>query len=71
MRKSRNVIILVVVLAVLVGSYIYLTNRPQDDGDGSADQDEKIEVLKFDKGEISRMELKSNEGALAFKIVEK
>lgn len=69
MRKTRNLIVLVVVLGLLAGSYFFLANRPQDDEE--IPLNEKVTILKFDKNDIVKMELKSIKGELTFHRVEK
>lgn len=69
MRKSRTIIILVVLLAVLAGLYFYLANRPQSDD--SEIESEKVSILDFDKNDITKMELKSKNDELTFNKVEK
>lgn len=69
MTKFRNIIIMVVVLALLGGSYIFLKNRP--DREEPQAQKDKVTILKFDKNEITQMVLKSSKGVLTFNKVEK
>ncbi len=69
MRKSRNIIILMVVLGLLVGSYFFLANRPEPEVPEV--QSERVSILKFDKNEIVKMELKTKNGELTFHKVEK
>jgi hypothetical protein len=62
MRRTRNVIILVVVLALLAGTYVYLTKHPQQ-----AEQDtESVEISKLNKDDIVKMTLESKDGSLTF-----
>ncbi|MBZ4665040.1 DUF4340 domain-containing protein [Mahella sp.] len=62
MRRTRNVIILVVVLALLAGTYAYLTRRPQQ-----AEQDsESVEISKLNKDDIVKMTLERKDGSLTF-----
>ena len=69
MKKSRKIILLVVILGLLAGSYIYLANRP----DNSIEDldNEQITIFHFDKNEIVKMEIKSVNGELTFYRVEK
>lgn len=69
MRKTRNLIVLVVILGLLAGSYFFLANRPKNDEEKT--QDESVTILKFDKNDIIKIELKSINGELAFHRVEK
>ncbi|HZJ57848.1 MAG TPA: DUF4340 domain-containing protein [Clostridia bacterium] len=68
MRKSRNLIIVLVVLGVLAGSYFFLANRPEPEG---PEEVEKISVLKLEKDEIQKMEIKNEFGELTFTRGEK
>lgn len=68
MKKSRNIIILVVLFGLLVGSYFYLANRPEEQEEP---KNEKITILDFDKNDIVKIELKSVNGELTFHKVEK
>ena len=69
MSKSKNIIILVIVLGLLAGSYLFLANRPEPETEEP--QSEKVTILDFDKNEITKMELKSINGELTFNKVEK
>jgi len=68
MRKSRNIIILLVVLGILTGSYFFLSNRPEPE---EPDANDKIPVLKLNKDDIVKMEIKNESGELTFNKVEK
>jgi len=68
MKKRRNVLILVITLAVLSGLYVFLQNRPASN-DGTTKED--VVISKFDKNDIIKMELKSKNGTLTFHKVEK
>lgn len=62
MRRTRNVIILVVVLALLAGTYAYLTRRPQQ-----AEQDsESVEISALNKDDIVKIALEREDGSLTF-----
>ncbi len=69
MSKSRNIIILVVVLALLAGSYLFLANRPEPEDTEPVNK--KISLLRFDKNDISKMELNNEHGQLVIHRVEK
>jgi len=69
MRRSRNVLILVIALVILSGLYIYLNNRPADNSQESAE--EKVAISKCDKDDIVKMVLKSENGTLTFNKVER
>ncbi|HZJ83444.1 MAG TPA: DUF4340 domain-containing protein, partial [Clostridia bacterium] len=69
MMKSKNIIILGVVLALLVGAYFFLTNRPEPEIPQV--QSEKISLLSFDKNEIEKIELTTDDGVLTFNQIEK
>lgn len=59
-KKQRNALALVVVLAVLVGAYFYVTNRPQ-----KKDQENNtIEICKVPKEDIVKMVLESRDGTV-------
>ena len=47
MRKTRNLIVLVVILGLLAGSYFFLANRPQDDEE--IPLNEKVTILNLIK----------------------
>ncbi len=64
MRKLRSIIILVVVLGLLVGAYVYIINRPEDETLDSGD--EKVEISKAKKDDIVKMVLESEDGTLTF-----
>ena len=69
MRKTRNLIVLVMVLGLLAGAYFYLANRSESTEQET--QNEKVTILSFDKNDIARIELKSVNGELTFNKVEK
>ena len=69
MRKSRNIIIMVVVLGILTGSYFFLANKPKSNE--SEPEDEKIPILSLEKDDIVRMELNNEHGQLIFNRGEK
>ena len=60
-KKSKNILILAIVLGVLIGTYYFVNNRPQEEGEPS---NEKIELSKFDKEKIVKMTLKTKDGTL-------
>ncbi|HHW71514.1 MAG TPA: hypothetical protein GX392_09325, partial [Clostridiales bacterium] len=62
MKKSKNIIILVVVLGLLIGAYYLIGNKPQDEEDDFSDT--AIELSKFDKEKLTKMTLKTSEGTL-------
>ncbi len=60
-KKSKNILILAIVLGVLIGTYYFVNNRPPEEGEPS---NEKIELSKFDKEKIVKMTLKTKDGTL-------
>jgi uncharacterized protein YpuA (DUF1002 family) len=68
MRKSKNLIILIVVLGILTGSYFFLSNRPEPE---EPDVVDKVSVLKLNKDDIVKMEIENEFGGLTFNKVEK
>lgn len=57
-KKQRNIFALVVVLAVLVGAYFYVSNRPKE----QVETNETIEICKVPKDDIVKMVLESRDG---------
>lgn len=62
MRK-RNVIILILVFALLLGCYLYISYRPLKNK-SEEDEQNTIELAKYDVKKINRMLLKSENGIL-------
>lgn len=67
MKRWRNVIILVVVLALLASSYAYLVKHPQ----GQKAQSQSIQVSSLNKDNIVKMTLKKKDGTLTFEKKDK
>jgi len=66
-KRQRNTIVLVVVLALLAGVYLYVVNRPKTSEDNA---DTRIEILKFDKDTIVKVVLESEDGTLTLEKVD-
>ncbi len=62
MKKSKNIIILAVILGILIGAYYFIDSRPQDEEEDSSE--ETIELSKFDKEKLTKMTIKTSEGTL-------
>lgn len=60
-KKSKNILILIIVLGVLIGAYYYVNNMPSEDDEPN---EEKIEISKFDKEKIVKMTLKKKDDTL-------
>lgn len=60
--KKRNVIILIAILALLSGSYIYISYHPVKKNTGG--EQNKIELVKWDAGKINKIVLNSDKGTL-------
>jgi len=65
MTKPSKLIILLLVLAALVGSYIFISSRPKENTKAQQDS-EKIELSKLDESKITKMTLSSNTDNLVF-----
>lgn len=65
MSKGNKIIILIVVLGLLIGSYIFMKNRPTKKEDAEGEQ-EKIELSKVEKDKINKMVLQSKDSTLTF-----
>ena len=52
----------------MTGSYFFLSNRPEPE---EPDANDKIPVLKLNKDDIVKMEIKNESGELTFNKVEK
>lgn len=57
-KRQRSILSLVVVLAVLVGAYFYVSNRPKK----QAEDNKTIEICKVPKEDIVKMVLESRDG---------
>lgn len=60
-KKSKNILILVVVLGLLIGAYYYVNNRPVKDEEPV---NEKVEISKFDKEKLVKMTIKTKDSTL-------
>lgn len=69
MRKTRNIIIFVLVIGLLIGAYFFLANRPEDEPEEIVS--DTISVYKSDKNEIKKIELSSINGELTINRIEK
>lgn len=57
-KRQRSILILAVVLVVLVGAYVYVSNRPQE----QVETGETIEICKVPREDIVKMVLESRDG---------
>jgi len=64
MRLYRNAIILVVVLGLLVGAYVFINNR--DENTDSSKSADIIKILDFDKDKVTEMTLENKDGKFVF-----
>jgi hypothetical protein len=66
MKRKRSLIVLAVVLVLLAGVYVYLSNRPQDEGE-IVQKEPDIEISRFDRNKIEKVILSnSKEKELVF-----
>lgn len=65
MMKPKGLIALLIVLAVLLGSYIYISYQPKKDSKAQ-EESKKIELSKLDENKITKMTLSSGKGNLIF-----
>ncbi len=65
MRKMRSIIALGVVLVLLLGSYVYLKNRPPKQVEPGPITP-SIDISRFDRETIKKITLKNEKGELAF-----
>ncbi|HHW00702.1 MAG TPA: DUF4340 domain-containing protein [Clostridiaceae bacterium] len=65
MKLFRNVIILVVVLAILTGSYIFLKNRDQGNSSDD-DSNDIIKIFDLELSKIKEMTVETPEGVFEF-----
>lgn len=63
MKKGRNLLILVIVLALLGGAYAFISTRPKNSTDTSA---QKIKLSVLDSAKMTKMSLGSKDGTLEF-----
>ena len=67
MKRKRNLILLIVVLAVLGGVYFYLSRKPVKDDTPAKETKSSIEISSVDKDKISKITLQnSKEKELTF-----
>ncbi|NLK21972.1 MAG: DUF4340 domain-containing protein [Epulopiscium sp.] len=65
MKKSKNIILALVLLGVLVGTYIYISSKPEEEKlDNNVEK--KEEITNISKDSINKMMLISNEEELIF-----
>ncbi len=70
MKLFRNAIILVVVVALLIGAYYFLSNRPSgDDGPANSTETKVERVISVEKDKISSLEYNSEKGT--YKLLKK
>lgn len=63
MKKSRNLLILLIVLVLLGGVYAFVSLKPSNSSDPAADT-QKIKLAVFDSKKIKDMTLKTGSGSL-------
>lgn len=61
MKKWHSIVIVLVVLAILTGSYFYIKQNPKQSEEETTTANEKIEITKFDTETINKIELVSDE----------
>jgi len=66
MRRGRNIIILILVLALLGGSYVYLIKHPKETSTSTDNAEGNIEVMKLNKDDIVKMTLQGKDGTITF-----
>ena len=64
MRKKRSIIALAVVLALMLGAYVFLRNRPPKETE--PDTTPAVEISKFERQKIVRMTVTNENGELEF-----
>lgn len=65
MKKKRNLIILAIVLLALLGSYLYMNNKPKKEKD-TDNEYTSIEILKLNSEDITKMTVSTKDGELVF-----
>ncbi|NMA94663.1 MAG: DUF4340 domain-containing protein [Clostridiales bacterium] len=62
-RKSKHIVLLIVVLGLLIGAHYYIKNRPVQHEEP---QSERVTISKFDKDKLIKMTLYTDKGTLTF-----
>lgn len=65
MKKSKNILILFLIMAILVSLYLFLKNRPEKDGDSQTVSD-TIFIVDLESDKINKIVLKSKNHTLSF-----
>jgi hypothetical protein len=67
MKKKKNLIILAIVLITLLGSYLYINNKPKKQKDAdNGDDSTSIEILKLNSDDITKMTVSTKDEGLIF-----
>jgi hypothetical protein len=63
-KKLWSLIALVVVFVLLIGGYVYVSNRPQKTDQSNDSQEQKIKVLQCNKDDIKKIIIDNKDGKL-------
>ena len=66
MKKSKNILILCLIIAILLSFYLFLKSKPQEITEQAELADERITLIDIDNEKISRIVLKSQSNTLKF-----
>ena len=68
MSNFKKLIIPAIVLALLVGAYLIVTNLPEKEDEGNTNtSQEKIQIFDFVKNDLSEIIMENNDEVLHFK----
>lgn len=63
MKKLWSIIALTIMLAGLIGAYVYLTKHPQDKSSMDKKLESKIDLLKLDQNKINKIDVSNGKGS--------
>lgn len=66
MKKSKNILILCLVIAILLSFYLFLKSKPQEDTEQVDVSTERITLVDLDKEKITGIVLRSKDNTLKF-----